>query len=122
MGITMRLNSKSSRWGTARHPVRTTGSRYPFDHRSPMPGPGAQAALIAAILWTLGWKGASLWRAAKNDSKPWFGALLVSNTLGILDAVYLFGVDGARRRHEHEESALRAETGEPEQLGHPQET
>ncbi|GAA1448861.1 hypothetical protein GCM10009617_36150 [Leifsonia poae] len=87
-----------------------------------MPSPGAQAAIAAAVVWTLAWKGASLWRAAKNDSKPWFGVLLVSNTLGILDAIYLFGVDGARRRHERDDAVLRAAVGEPEQLGHPQET
>lgn len=83
---------------------------------------GAQAGIVAAVVWTLAWKGASLWRAAKNDSKPWFGTLLVTNTLGILDAIYLFGVDGARRRHAHDEDALLAATGEPEQVGHPQET
>jgi len=51
--------------------------------------------LTAAVAWSLAWKGASLWHAARDGSKPWFAALLVSNTLGVLDAVYLFGV---RRR------------------------
>lgn len=59
--------------------------------------PGARVALVVTVVWSLAWKGASLWRAARNDSKPWFVTLLLSNTLGILDAVYLFGVDRARR-------------------------
>jgi len=60
---------------------------------------GAKEVLIAAVVvWSLAWKGASLWRAAKDNSKPWFITLLVSNTVGALDAVYLFGVSAARRR------------------------
>jgi Family of unknown function (DUF5652) len=77
---------------------------------------------IALVAWSLAWKGASLWRAAKDDAKPWFVTLLISNTLGILDAIYIFGVSGARRREEHVEKAILAATGEPEQLGHTQET
>jgi len=56
-----------------------------------------RALLIGVITWSLAWKGASLWRAARNNSKPWFITLLVTNTLGILDAVYIFGV-GRRRK------------------------
>jgi len=59
--------------------------------------PERRALLLVAVAWTIAWKGASLWRAAKSDSKPWFVTLLLTNTLGILDAVYLFIV--ARRDH-----------------------
>lgn len=58
--------------------------------------PGVRAGIAAAAVWSVAWKGASLWRAARDGSKPWFAALLVTNTLGVLDAVYLFGV--SRRR------------------------
>lgn len=58
--------------------------------------PERRALFIAAIAWNVAWKGASLWRAAKDGSKPWFVTLLLTNTLGVLDAIYLFGV--ARRR------------------------
>lgn len=58
---------------------------------------GARWLIGVLVAWTLAWKGASLWRAAKDDSKPWFVTLLVSNTLGILDAIYLFGVSASRR-------------------------
>lgn len=46
--------------------------------------------LVPLVLWTLIWKGWALWRAAKNDSKPWFIALLLVNTMGILEILYLF--------------------------------
>lgn len=86
------------------------------------PTPAMRGLLVAVVAWTLSWKGVSLWRAAKDDSKPWFVTLLVTNTLGVLDAVYLFGVSRSRHRgHLAEESVLSA-TGEPEQLGHTTET
>ncbi len=42
------------------------------------------------LLWTLPWKGVALWRASRNGQKKWFIALLVINTLAILDIVYIF--------------------------------
>lgn len=40
--------------------------------------------------WAMFWKGISLWRASKGSQKNWFIALLLINSLGILDLVYLF--------------------------------
>ena len=34
-------------------------------------------------------KGYSLWHAAKRDEKGWFIALLIVNTMGILELIYL---------------------------------
>lgn len=45
--------------------------------------------LIAA--WTLFWKGAALWQAARRKNGGWFILLLVINSLGILELIYLFG-------------------------------
>jgi hypothetical protein len=42
------------------------------------------------IVWTLTWKGFALWRAARREEMGWFIALLVINTLGILEIVYYF--------------------------------
>jgi hypothetical protein len=81
-----------------------------------------RALILAAVAWNLAWKGASMWRAARNGSKPWFIALLLTNTLGILDAVYLFAVDRRSTREQVEEAVILAVTGEPEQGDHPQET
>ena len=45
-------------------------------------------------IWTLFWKGVALWRAAKYEQKNWFIAflavILLINTLGIIELVYLF--------------------------------
>lgn len=52
---------------------------------------GSSILLIAlVILWSLVWKGLALWKAARNGSKPWFIVLLVVNTVGILDILYIY--------------------------------
>ncbi|MFZ2167905.1 MAG: DUF5652 family protein [Minisyncoccia bacterium] len=45
--------------------------------------------LMAIVLWTVFIKGYALWHAARNGQKWWFVALLVVNTIGILEIVYL---------------------------------
>lgn len=48
--------------------------------------------VIFAMLafWSIGWKAVSLWRSARRGQRGWFGVLLVINTLGILDMIYIF--------------------------------
>lgn len=46
--------------------------------------------LFPLLAWSFFWKGWALWKAAKNDSKPWFIALLLINTVGILDILYIY--------------------------------
>ncbi|MDO8565555.1 MAG: DUF5652 family protein [bacterium] len=48
--------------------------------------------IAIAILWTLIWKGLGLWRSAGLRQKWWFLAILIINTLGILEIIYLFFV------------------------------
>lgn len=48
--------------------------------------------IAAVIVWTLAWKGVALWRSAGLRQKYWFIALLLINTLGILEIIYLFFV------------------------------
>ncbi len=55
-------------------------------------GLGLIAAIIAIIVIVL--KGYALWHAARRSEKWWFIALLVINTIGILELVYLFFVVG----------------------------
>lgn len=45
--------------------------------------------LLAITLWTIVLKGFALWYAARGNQKGWFIALLIINTLGILEIVYL---------------------------------
>jgi hypothetical protein len=49
-----------------------------------------QWILWLMILWTLPWKGVALWKASKNSHKGWFIAILVVNTLAILEIIYIF--------------------------------
>jgi len=45
---------------------------------------------LVILVWILIWKGLALWRAAQKKSKWWFIAILVFNTVGILEILYLF--------------------------------
>ncbi|MFA7049547.1 MAG: DUF5652 family protein [Patescibacteria group bacterium] len=47
--------------------------------------------LSILIIWTIPWKGVALWKSAKNDHKWWFVAMLLINSLAILEIVYIFG-------------------------------
>lgn len=47
---------------------------------------------IVLVIWTIFWKGCSLWIASKNNQKGWFVVLLILNTFGILEIVYIFFV------------------------------
>lgn len=56
------------------------------------------AAIIAA--WMLAWKGVALWRAAERNEKGWFVALLLINTLGLLEMFYvIFWIKRTRDAH-----------------------
>lgn len=44
---------------------------------------------LALFIWSIIWKGTALWHASKNHEKPWFVAILIINTAGILEIVYL---------------------------------
>ncbi|KKT16258.1 MAG: hypothetical protein A2654_02545 [Candidatus Nealsonbacteria bacterium RIFCSPHIGHO2_01_FULL_43_31] len=46
--------------------------------------------IFLLLLWVLPWKGVALWRAARNSHKKWFIALLVVNTMALLEIVYIF--------------------------------
>ncbi len=56
-------------------------------------GFGVSPLVIGVLaIWVLFWKGCALWTASKNNQKWWFLALLVLNTLGILEIIYIFFV------------------------------
>ena len=42
------------------------------------------------VIWTIPWKGVALWKAARNNKKGWFIAILVINTLALLEIGYIF--------------------------------
>jgi len=63
-----------------------------------MPLAGLNPALFALLLiWSLAWKGLALWEAARREDKAWFVILLIVNTAGILEIIYLFAVAKIQR-------------------------
>jgi hypothetical protein len=53
--------------------------------------------IVVLVIWTIIWKGLALWRAAEKRSKPWFIVMLILNTVGILEIIYLFAVAPRRK-------------------------
>jgi len=45
---------------------------------------------FAAYLWSMLWKALALWKAANLKQRNWFVAILILNTLGIVEIAYLF--------------------------------
>lgn len=45
--------------------------------------------LFLIFIWSTVWKGFALWRAARYGQRNWFIAILVLNTIGILEIIYL---------------------------------
>jgi len=52
--------------------------------------PNLTALFVVLLIWSLSWKGIALWKAARNGDKAWFIALLILNTIGILEIFYIF--------------------------------
>ncbi len=52
--------------------------------------PTAAFVLPALVVWSLVWKGWALWLAARRGELPWFIALLVINSVGLLEIFYIF--------------------------------
>ncbi|KKS89418.1 MAG: hypothetical protein UV63_C0019G0046 [Microgenomates group bacterium GW2011_GWC1_43_11] len=51
-----------------------------------------QIGIIPLLVWSLVWKGTALWHAARRNDRVWFAMLLIINTVGILEIVYLLFV------------------------------
>ena len=61
------------------------------------------------VIWSLIWKGFALWHAAGRQQKIWFIILLIINTAGILEIVYLFFVVKVQNKKSEVESQEEAE-------------
>ncbi len=62
---------------------------FGFGMMQPYFGPWFALIIGALAIWSLVWKGFALWYAARNNQKVWYVILVVVNTLGILEIVYL---------------------------------
>jgi len=50
----------------------------------------ALVIVVVISIWALVWKGLALWKSSQKKSIPWFIILLVINTVGILEILYIF--------------------------------
>ena len=57
---------------------------YLFDVLAPI--------LPLLLLWSIFWKGLALWHSGRRGQVWWFVILIVVNTVGILEIIYLFAV------------------------------
>jgi len=48
--------------------------------------------LLLLAIWAIPWKIYAVWLAVKRNQKKWFVALLLLNTVGILEIIYIFKV------------------------------
>ncbi len=55
--------------------------------------------VILSLIWSIIWKGMALWHSARNDQRGWFITLLIVNTLGILEIIYLLMFRKARMKN-----------------------
>ena len=53
---------------------------------------GLNILVVILAIWTIPWKGYALWLSAKRDQKKWFIVMLILNTVGILEIIYIFKV------------------------------
>lgn len=61
--------------------------------------PGWPVWLVTIILiWSLVWKGFALWKSSRKEQVWWFIALLLINTMGILEILYIFVFSEMGRR------------------------
>ncbi len=48
--------------------------------------------ILILMIWTFVWKVYAVWISVKHDHKKWFIALLILNTVGILEIFYIFKI------------------------------
>lgn len=53
---------------------------------------GILPLIVLLAAWSLVWKGLALWHAARKKEYGWFVVLLLINTAGILEIIYLLGI------------------------------
>lgn len=65
--------------------------------------------VLVVLLWILPWKGVALYKAARLSHKKWFVVMLVVNTFGIIEMLYIYFV-ARKYTVETEESVLPTST------------
>lgn len=50
---------------------------------------GSFLVFFVIMCWSIVWKAIALWLSARNNHKLWFGIMIIINTVGILEIVYI---------------------------------
>lgn len=58
----------------------------------------ASIPVLLFLIWSFLWKGLALWHSAKRKEPMWFVAILLLNTAGILEIVYLFAIAKVKQK------------------------
>ncbi len=45
---------------------------------------------IPFLIWSIFWKGFALWKSANKKQLIWFILLLIVNTVGLMEIIYIF--------------------------------
>jgi hypothetical protein len=53
-------------------------------------------------IWSLVWKIFAVWKAVREGAKPWYIAMMILNTAGILEIIYIFFVSRRKRSQKEE--------------------
>lgn len=51
---------------------------------------GLLSLFFLLAIWSIVWKGFALWKSARAGSKVWFVVMLLVNTVGILEILYIY--------------------------------
>lgn len=62
---------------------------------------------VVVVIWTIAIKGYALWTSAHAGQKWWFIALLLINTIGILEVVYLIWFRPKNSGHDISETPVK---------------
>ena len=52
---------------------------------------GMKLVIAVVVVWSLVWKAIALWKAARNNQMAWYIVMLIVNTAGILEIIYILG-------------------------------
>jgi len=70
--------------------------------------PGVSLWVIAiVVIWSLVWKGLALWKSARKQSLVWFIVILLVNTAGILEILYMFVFSEMSNRRAPQKKSVR---------------
>ncbi len=64
------------------------------------------AGFTLLMIWSIIWKGIALWKAGRLNQKVWFVIMLIINTAGILEIIYIFAV--ARKQEKSSAPTMQA--------------